>query len=45
MFDFDNYKEIWQTISRNKSRSILTGFGDLLGCLYVYCDDGYRKRL
>jgi len=31
MFDFDNYKEIWQTISRNKSRSILTGFGVFWG--------------
>ncbi|MDR1879220.1 MAG: ABC transporter permease, partial [Bacteroidales bacterium] len=27
MFDIDKYKEIWQTISRNKMRSFLTGFG------------------
>ena len=27
MFDFDKYREIWQTIARNKVRSILTGFG------------------
>ncbi|MDR2083895.1 MAG: ABC transporter permease [Bacteroidales bacterium] len=27
MFDLDKYKEIWQSISRNKVRSILTGFG------------------
>ena len=27
MFDIDIYKEIWQTINRNKMRSILTGFG------------------
>jgi len=27
MFDIDKYKEIWQTISRNKMRSLLTGFG------------------
>ncbi|MDD2622982.1 MAG: ABC transporter permease [Bacteroidales bacterium] len=27
MFDIDIYKEIWQTISRNKMRSFLTGFG------------------
>ena len=27
MFDLDKYKEIWQAISRNKARSILTGFG------------------
>jgi putative ABC transport system permease protein len=27
MFDIDKYKEIWQTIMRNKRRSIITGFG------------------
>ena len=27
MFDLDKYKEIWQSISRNKARSFLTGFG------------------
>jgi putative ABC transport system permease protein len=27
MFDIDKYKEIWQTIKRNKMRSIITGFG------------------
>jgi putative ABC transport system permease protein len=27
MFDIDKYKEIWQTITRNKIRSIITGFG------------------
>ncbi|MDR0368955.1 MAG: ABC transporter permease [Bacteroidales bacterium] len=33
MFDIDKYKEIWQTISRNKLRSFLTGFGVALGIL------------
>jgi putative ABC transport system permease protein len=27
MFDIDKYKEIWQTITRNKMRSFITGFG------------------
>lgn len=27
IFDIDKYKELWQTISRNKTHSILTGFG------------------
>jgi putative ABC transport system permease protein len=27
MFDIDKYKEIWQTITRNRMRSIITGLG------------------
>ena len=29
--DFDTYKEILDTITRNKSRSLLTGFGVFWG--------------
>jgi putative ABC transport system permease protein len=31
MIDFDTYKEIYETITRNKSRSLLTGFGVFWG--------------
>ena len=30
-FDIDTYKEIIETLSRNKSRSFLTGFGVFWG--------------
>ena len=27
MFDLDRWKEIWETIARNRKRSIMTGLG------------------
>lgn len=42
MFDIDTIREIWQTISRNKIRSILTGFGVFWGVfiLVILCSAG-----
>jgi putative ABC transport system permease protein len=31
IFDTDNWQEIWATITRNKFRSIATGFGVFWG--------------
>ena len=31
MFDLDRWKEIWETIARNRKRSIMTGLGVFWG--------------
>ena len=33
IFDIDRWVEIWVTITRNKTRSLLTGFGVFWGIL------------
>jgi putative ABC transport system permease protein len=49
MFDFDKWKEIWATITRNKTRSILTAFGVSWGLfmfiILVGFGNGFRKGI
>jgi putative ABC transport system permease protein len=35
LFDIDNWQEIWATITRNKFRSVATGFGGVWGLFMV----------
>ena len=49
MFDIDKWKEIWATIARNKTRSILTAFGVSWGLfmfiLLVGFGNGFRQGI
>ena len=49
MFDFDGLKEIWQTITRNKTRSLLTAFGVFWGIFLLVIlsstGNGFEKGL
>ncbi len=49
MFDLDNINEIWQTIARNKTRSILTAFGVFWGIfilvILLACGNGFNNGL
>ncbi|MCL2727928.1 MAG: ABC transporter permease [Bacteroidales bacterium] len=49
MFDIDNWKEIWTTITRNKTRSILTAFGVSWGLfmfiILVGFGNGFRDSI
>ncbi|MCL1973351.1 MAG: ABC transporter permease [Bacteroidetes bacterium] len=49
MFDIDKWKEIWATITRNKTRSLLTAFGVSWGLfmfiLLVGFGNGFKKGI
>ena len=49
MFDIDNINEIWQTIARNKTRSVLTAFGVFWGIfilvILLSCGKGFKNGM
>jgi len=49
MFDIDNIREIWSTITRNKTRSIFTAFGVFWGMLMLMvmlgCGLGIERKM
>lgn len=49
MFDVDNINEIWQTIARNKTRSLLTAFGVFWGIfilvILLACGNGFDNGI
>ena len=49
MFDVDSINEIWQTIARNKTRSLLTAFGVFWGIfilvILLACGNGFDNGI
>lgn len=45
MFDLDNWKEIWSTITSNKTRSFFTGFGVFWGILMYVILIGFGNSM